>query len=168
MKIVYFDNGYLNRIVKSGHRNLTKRNGEVIIYITEVTICRVNSWRNSGLVIDIDKITIFKCERERISGLAMENDKFVTREELKTDRRLTKVETNDKWFRWFLSAAIAVGAIGAAALIGIYSLLFSLQDDVATLTADVEVLDSRMDNFEVRLGNIESYLKLNGGVPPSS
>ena len=126
----------------------------------------------------------------------MENEKFVTREELKTDRRLTKVETNDKWFRWLLSAAIAVGAIGVAALIGIYSLLFSLQDDVATLTADVEVLDSRMgnleirmdnleirmdnletrmdnfetrmDNFEVRLGNIESYLKLNGGVPPSS
>ena len=116
----------------------------------------------------------------------MENDKFVTREELETDRHLTTVETNDKWFRWFLSAATAVGA---AALIGIYSLLFSLQDDVATLTADVEVLDSRMgnleirmdnfetrmdnfetrmDNFEVRLGNIESYLKLNGGVPPSS
>ena len=95
----------------------------------------------------------------------MENEKFVTREKLKTDRRLTKVETNDKWFRWFLSVTFAVGA---AALIGIYSLLFSLQDDVATLTADVEVLDSRMDNFEVRLGNIESYLKLNGGVPPSS
>ena len=105
----------------------------------------------------------------------MENDKFVTREELNTDRHLTKVETNDKWFRWFLSAAIAVGAIGAAALIGIYSLLFSLQDDVATLIADVKVIDSRMgkleirmDNFEVRLGKIESYLKLNGGVPPSS
>ena len=119
----------------------------------------------------------------------MENDKYVTRNELNTDRRLTKVETNDKWFRWFLSAAIAVGAIGAAALIGIYSLLFSLQDDVATLTADVEVIDSRMDNFEtrmdkfetrmdnfetrmdkfeVRLGNIEYYLKLNGGVPPPS
>ena len=119
----------------------------------------------------------------------MENDKFVTREELKTDRSLTKVETNDKWFRWFLSAAIAVGAIGAAALVGIYSLLFSLQDDLATLTADVEVLDSRMGkleirmdnletrmdkfetrmgNFEVRLGKIESYLKLNNGLPPSS
>ena len=116
----------------------------------------------------------------------MENDKFVTREELKTDRSLTKVETNDHWFRWFLSAAFAVGA---TALIGIYSLLFSLKDDLATLTADVEVLDSRMgkleirmdnletrmdnfetrmDNFEVRLGNIESYLKLNDGLPPSS
>ena len=109
----------------------------------------------------------------------MENDKYVTRNELNTDRRLTKVETNDKWFRWFLSAAVAVGA---AALIGIYSLLFSLQDDVATLTADVEALDSRMDNFEtrmnkfeirmdnfeVRLGNIEYYLKLNSGVPPPS
>ena len=95
----------------------------------------------------------------------MENDKHVTRNELNTDRRLTKVETNDKWFRWFLSAAVAVGA---AALIGIYSLLFSLQDDVATLTADVEVIDSRMEKFEVRLGNIEYYLKLNSGVPPPS
>ena len=123
----------------------------------------------------------------------MENDKYVTRNELNIDRRLTKVETNDKWFRWFLSVAIA---IGAAALIGIYSLLFSLQDDVATLTADVEVIDSRMDKFEtrmdnfetrmdkfeirmdnfetrmdkfeVRLGNIEYYLKSNGGVPPPS
>ncbi len=112
----------------------------------------------------------------------MENDKHVTRNELNTDRRLTKVETNDKWFYWFLSAVIAVGAIGVAALIGIYSLLFSLQDDVATLTADVEALDSRMekfeirmdnfeirmDKFEVRLGNIEYYLKLNSGVPPLS
>ena len=102
----------------------------------------------------------------------MENDKHVTRNELNTDRRLTKVETNDKWFRWFLSAAVAVGA---ATLIGIYSLLFSLQDDVATLTADVEVIDSRMEKFEirmekfeVRLGNIEYYLKLNSGVPPPS
>ena len=116
----------------------------------------------------------------------MENDNHVTRDELNTDLLLTKVETNDKWFRWFLSVAIAVGA---AALIGIYSLLFSLQDDVATLTADVEVLDSRMDKFEtrmdnfetrmdnfetrmdkfeVRLGNIEYYLKLNSGVPPLS
>ncbi len=102
----------------------------------------------------------------------MENDKHVTRNELNTDRRLTKVETNDKWFYWFLSAAVAVGA---AALIGIYSLLFSLQDDVATLTADVEVIDSRMEKFEirmekfeVRLGNIEYYLKLNSGVPPPS
>ena len=112
----------------------------------------------------------------------MENDKFVTRNEPNTDRRLTKVETNDKWFHWFLSAAIAFGAIGAVALIGIYSLLFSLQDDVATLTADVEVIDSRMekfeirmdkfetrmDIFEVRLGNIEYYLKLNSGLPPPS
>ena len=109
----------------------------------------------------------------------MENDKHVTRNELNTDRQLTKVETNDKWFRWFLSVTIAVGA---AALIGIYSLLFSLQDDVATLTANVEALDSRMekfeirmdkfetrmDKFEVRLGNIEYFLKLNGGVPPPS
>ena len=93
----------------------------------------------------------------------MENDKQFTRNELNTDRLLTRVETNDKWFRWFLSAAVAVGA---AALIGIYSLLFSLQDDVATLIADVEVLDSRMEKFEVRLGNIEYYLKLNSGVPP--
>ena len=126
----------------------------------------------------------------------MENDKHVTRNELNTDRQLTKVETNDKWLYWFLSAIIAVGAIGVAALIGIYSLLFSLQDDVATLTADVEALDSRMekfetrmekfeirmdkfetrmnkfeirmDIFEVRLGNIEYYLKLNSGVPPLS
>ena len=119
----------------------------------------------------------------------MENDKYVTRNELNTDRLLTKVETNDKWFYWFLSAVIAVGVIGVAALIGIYSLLFSLHDDVATLTADVEALDSRMekfetrmekfeirmdkfetrmDIFEVRLGNIEYYLKLNSGVPPPS
>ncbi len=119
----------------------------------------------------------------------MENDKYVTRNELNTDRLLTKVETNDKWFHWFLSAAIAVGVIGVAALIGIYSLLFSLQNDVATLIGDVEVLDSRMekfetrmekfeirmekfetrmDIFEVRLGNIEYYLKLNSGVPPPS
>ena len=126
----------------------------------------------------------------------MENDKFVTRNEPNTDRLLTKVETNDIWFRWFLSVAIAFGAIGAVALIGIYSLLFSLQDDVATLTADVEALDSRMekfeirmekfetrmekfeirmdkfetrmDIFEVRLGNIEYYLKLNSEVPPLS
>ena len=109
----------------------------------------------------------------------MENDNHVTRNELNTDLLLTKVETNDKWFRWFFSVAIAVGV---AALIGIYSLLFSLQDDVATLTADVEALDSRMekfetrmekfetrmDIFEVRLGNIEYYLKLNSGVPPLS
>ena len=88
----------------------------------------------------------------------MENDKYVTRNELNTDRRLTKVETNDKWFRWFLSAAIAVGAIGAAALIGIYSLLFSLQDDVATLTADVEVIDSRMDKFDTRMDNFETRM----------
>ena len=105
----------------------------------------------------------------------MENDKQVTRNELNTDRLLTKVETNDKWFHWFLSAVIAVGVIGAVALIGIYSLLFSLQDDVATLTADVEALDSRMDKFEtrmykfeVRLGYIEYYLKLNSEVPPPS
>ena len=98
----------------------------------------------------------------------MENDKFVTRNEPNTDRLLTKVETNDKWFRWFLPAVIAVSAIGVAALIGIYSLLFSLQDDVAALTADVEALDSRMKKFEVRLGNIEYYLKLNSGVPPPS
>ena len=126
----------------------------------------------------------------------MENDKHVTRNELNTDQLLTKVETNDKWFHWFLSAAIAVGTIGAVALIGIYSLLFSLQDDVATLTADIEALDSRMekfetrmekfetrmekfeirmekfetrmDIFEIRLGNIEYYLKLNSGVPPPS
>ena len=95
----------------------------------------------------------------------MENDKHLTRNEFNTDRQLTKVETNDKWFRWFLSVTIAVGA---AALIGIYSLLFSLQDDVATLTANVEALDSRMDNFEVRLGYIEYYLKLNSEVPPPS
>ncbi len=98
----------------------------------------------------------------------MENDKYVTRNELNTDRLLTKVETNDKWFHWFLSAVIAVGAIGVAALIGIYSLLFSLHDDVATLTADVEALDSRMEKFEVRLGNIEYYLKLNSGGTPTS
>ena len=96
----------------------------------------------------------------------MENDKHVTRNELNTDQLLTKVETNDKWFYWFLSAVIAVGTIGVAALIGIYSLLFSLQDDIATLTADVEVLDSRMEKFEVRLENIEYYLKLNSGLPP--
>ena len=98
----------------------------------------------------------------------MENDKQVTRNELDTERLLTKVETNDIWFRWFLSVAIAFGAIGAVALIGIYSLLFSLQDDVATLTADVEALDSRMEKFEVRLGNIEYYLKLNSELPPTS
>ena len=105
----------------------------------------------------------------------MENDKHVTRSEFNTDRQLTKVETNDKWFYWFLSAIIAVGAIGVAALIGIYSLLFSLQDDVATLTADVEILDSRMekfeirmDKFEVRLGYIEYYLKLNSEASPPS
>ena len=108
-------------------------------------------------------------------GLVMENDKFVTRNEPNTDRRLTKVETNDKWFRWFLPAVIAVSAIGVVALIGIYSLLFSLQDDVAALTADVEALDSRMEKFEtrmekfeVRLGNIEYYLKLNSGGTPTS
>ena len=105
----------------------------------------------------------------------MENDKIVTQNKLNTDRQLTKVETNDKWFHWFLSAVIAAGAIGVAALIGIYSLLFSLQDDVATLTADVEALDSRMEKFEtrmykfeVRLGYIEYYLKLNSEVPPHS
>ena len=109
----------------------------------------------------------------------MENNKIVTRNELNPDRRLTKIETNDKWFRWFLSVAIVVGA---TTLIGIYSLLFSLQEDVATLTADVEILDSRMekfetrmekfetrmDIFEIRLGYIEYYLKLNSGVPPTS
>ena len=105
----------------------------------------------------------------------MENDKHVTRNEFNTDRQLTKVETNDKWFYWFLSAVIAIGVIGVAALIGIYSLLFSLHDDIATLTADVEALDSRMEKFEIRmekfeirLGNIEYYLKLNSGVPPPS
>ena len=109
----------------------------------------------------------------------MENNKIVTRNELNPDRRLTKIETNDKWFRWFLSVAIVVGA---TTLIGIYSLLFSLQEDVATLTTDVEILDSRMekfetrmekfetrmDIFEIRLGYIEYYLKLNSGVPPTS
>ena len=120
----------------------------------------------------------------------MKNDDYVTRKELDSERRLTRVETSERLFRLFFSATLAVLV---AALIGIFTLLFELQDQVSEVKTDVvevktevaevktevveinsriDNLESRMDNIEIqigkietRLGNVETYLKLNGNVP---
>ena len=120
----------------------------------------------------------------------MKNDDYVTHKELDSERRLTRVETSERLFRLFFSATLAVLV---AALIGIFTLLFELQDQVSEVKTDVvevktevvevktevvevksrmDNLESRMDNIEIRmgkietrLGNVETYLKLNGNVP---
>ena len=120
----------------------------------------------------------------------MKNDEYVTRKELDSERRLTRVETSERLFRLFFSVTLAVLV---AALIGIFTLLFELQDQVSEVKTDVvevktevvevksrmdnlesrmDNLESRMDNIEIRmgkietrLGNVETYLKLNGNVP---
>lgn len=119
----------------------------------------------------------------------MKSDDYVTRKELGSERRLTRVETSERMFRWIFSATLG---LLVAALIGIFALLFELQDQVSEVKTEVvEVksrmgnLESRMDNFEnrmdnfenrmdkfeirmgkfeTRLGNVETYLKLNGNV----
>jgi len=92
----------------------------------------------------------------------MKNDDYVTRKELDSERRLIKVETSERMFRWFFSATLGVLA---AALIGIFALLFELQDQVSEVNSRMDNIESRMDNIEIRIGNVETYLKLNGNVP---
>ena len=99
----------------------------------------------------------------------MKNDDYVTRKELDSERRLTRVETSERLFRLFFSATLAVLV---AALIGIFTLLFELQDqlsevktEVVEINSRIDNIESRIDNIEIRIGNVETYLKLNGNVP---
>ena len=120
----------------------------------------------------------------------MKSDDYVPHKELDSEHRLTRVETSERIFWCFFSTILAVLV---ATLIGIFTLLFELQDQVSEVKTDVvevktevvevksrmdnlesrmDNLESRMDNIEIRmgkietrLGNVETYLKLNGNVP---
>ena len=88
-------------------------------------------------------------------GAIRKSGNYVTHKELDSERRLTRVETSERKFWWFFSTILAVLV---AALIGIFALLFELQDQLSEV-------NSRIDNIEIRIGNVETYLKLNGNVP---
>ena len=99
----------------------------------------------------------------------MKSDDYVTHKELDSERCLTRVETSERMFWWFFSTILVVLA---AALIGIFTLLFELQDQVSEVKTEVveinsriDNIESRIDNIEIRIGNVETYLKLNGNVP---
>ena len=92
----------------------------------------------------------------------MKDDDYATRKELDIDCRLTKVETSERLFRWFFGVTLAVLV---AALIGIFTVLFELQYQMTEARVEIAELNSRMDSLETRVGNIESYMKLNGSVP---
>ena len=99
----------------------------------------------------------------------MKSDDYVTHKELDSERRLTRVETSERIFWWFFSTILAVLV---ATLIGIFALLFELQDQLSevnsrmdNIESRMDNIESRMDNIEIRIGNVETYLKLNGNVP---
>ena len=85
----------------------------------------------------------------------MKSDDYVTHKELDSECRLTRVETSERIFWWFFSTILAVLV---AALIGIFTLLFELQDQVSEIKTEVVEINSRMDKIETRMDNIESLM----------
>ena len=92
----------------------------------------------------------------------MKSDDYVTHKELDSERRLNRVETSERIFWWFFSTILAVLV---AALIGIFTLLFQLQDQVSEIKTEVveinsqmDKIESLMDKIEIRMDNIESLM----------
>ena len=108
----------------------------------------------------------------------MKEDRFVTHEELGVERRLSSLEGSFlQHQRYFTALSVMI----LAALIGIFSMFFSLMSEVSELKSEVSGLKAtigevRTDVLEIkdnvvnldgRVRNIEVYLRLNGTAPPS-
>ena len=85
----------------------------------------------------------------------MKSDDYVTHKELDSERRLNRVETSERIFWWFFSTILAVLV---AALIGIFTLLFQLQDQVSEIKTEVVEINSQMDKIESLMDKIESLM----------
>ena len=122
----------------------------------------------------------------------MKENKFVTHEELGVERRLSSLEGSYRRYQRYFTA---ISVMILATMIGIFSLLFALMNEISEVKAEVsglkvaisevkedvgdlkhDVSELKIDVLELKFGvanldgrvsNVETYLRINGTATPS-
>lgn len=99
-----------------------------------------------------ESLRVLKNLNIQLNQLKMKEDKFVTHEELGVERRLSSLEGSYvQHQRYFTAISVMI----LAAMIGIFSLLFALMNEISEVKAEVSRLKVAISELKEDVGELK-------------